>query len=248
MIYLTGDTHGEFSRLEIFHQRFSLTKEDTLIILGDAGVNYYGNRLDDMKKRQLQDLPFSIFCIHGNHEMRPTSCQKHDGKPLYREVSYRGGIAYAEEAYPRLLFAKDGEIYAFPSQNGSVKHCIAIGGAYSVDKFYRLKMAATLGDRGGYRWFSDEQPSDEIKARVAAKLAAVGNKIDVVLSHTCPFRYLPRECFLSGIDQSTVDSSTEKWLDEIEQRVDYGHWYCGHYHTDKSIDKLTFMFEQFTCL
>ncbi len=59
-------------------------------------------------------------------------------------------MAYVEDAYPSLLFAKDGEIYDFDG-----KKAIAIGGAYSVDKFYRQKK--------GYAWYDNEQPSPGIK-------------------------------------------------------------------------------------
>ncbi len=48
--------------------------------------------------------------------------------------------------------------------------------------------------------------------------------------------------FLAEIDQSTVDYTTEYFLDEIEDKTDYKLWYCGHYHTDKTIDKIIFMF------
>ena len=48
--------------------------------------------------------------------------------------------------------------------------------------------------------------------------------------------------FLSCIDQSTVDDSTEKWLDSIEDKLDYKAWFCGHWHTDKHIDKIHFLF------
>ena len=41
------------------------------------------------------------------------------------------------------------------------------------------------------------------------------------------------ECFLSGIDQSRVDNSTEEWLDTIEDKLEYEAWYLGHWHTDK---------------
>lgn len=71
------------------------------------------------------------------------------------------------------------------------------------------------------------------------------NAIDVVLSHTCPFKYEPVEEFLPGIDQSTVDDSTEKWLDVIEETTDYMAWFCGHWHTNKRIDKMHFLFHQF---
>lgn len=94
----------------------------------------------------------------------------------------------------------------------------------------------------GYRWFSGEQPSGEIKEYVKQQLDRVGWKVDVVLSHTCPRKYEPVEHFMPGIDQSNVDKSTENWLNEIEDRLDYKEWYCGHWHINKQADKLTFLF------
>ena len=64
-----------------------------------------------------------------------------------------------------------------------------------------------------------------------------------MLSHTTPLKYEPVEVFLKGIDQSKVDKSTEEWLDGIEDRLDYQKWYCGHYHTEKKVDRLEIMFE-----
>lgn len=64
-----------------------------------------------------------------------------------------------------------------------------------------------------------------------------------MLSHTTPLKYKPVEVFLKGIDQSKVDKSTEIWLDKIEDKLDYGKWYCGHYHTEKKIDRVEIMFE-----
>lgn len=104
-----------------------------------------------------------------------------------------------------------------------------------MDKFYRIAR--------GYGWWEDEQPSDEIKQYVEQQLKE--NKIDVILSHTCPFKYEPVEVFLPGIDQSTVDTSTEKWLDVIEDTTDYIAWFCGHWHINKRIDDIHFLFHQF---
>ena len=47
------------------------------------------------------------------------------------------------------------------------------------------------------------------------------NKGDIVLNHTCPLKYEPTECFLPSLDQSTDDKSTEIWLGEIEEKIDY---------------------------
>lgn len=69
-------------------------------------------------------------------------------------------------------------------------------------------------------------------------------KIDVVLSRTVPLKYEPTEVFLPGIAQRRVDKSTEEWLGKIEERLEYGKWYCGHYHTEKEVDRVRLMFEE----
>lgn len=224
MIFITGDTHRDFTHIATFCQRMGTTKKDVIIVLGDAGINYHGGTRDRWKKQELSEYPITFFCIHGNHEQRP-------GKiPTYQIREWHGGKVYVESDYPDLLFAVDGEVYDL----AGVKS-IVIGGAYSVDKYYRLYR--------GWSWWPDEQPSPEIKHKVESRLTAEDWKIDVVLSHTCPLKYEPVESFLPGIDQSTVDKSTEEWLDAIENRLDYRRWYCGHYHTEKTVDKLTMMFQ-----
>ena len=225
MYYLTGDTHRDFKLVAAFCEKVSSTKEDTMIILGDSGINYYGGAKDHWFKQQLAKLPITLFCIHGNHEQRPETLG-------YAEKAWHGGAVYWEAAFPNLLFAKDGEVYELGG-----KRCIAIGGAYSVDKQFRLA--------AGWHWWPDEQPSPKIRARVEAKLDAEGWRVDAVLSHTCPLKYEPVEVFISGINQARVDKTTEQWLDTIEDRLEYTHWYCGHFHTDKLIDKLRFMSTSF---
>jgi 3-oxoacid CoA-transferase subunit A len=226
MIYITGDTHGDFRQVAQFCEKVKTTKDDILIILGDAGINYYGNPKDKRLKRGLSELPVTFFCIHGNHEKRPESVLG------YEEVDWRGGKVFIESEFPSIMFAKDGEVFDIGG-----KRCIVIGGAYSVDKYYRLA--------NKWSWWADEQPSDEIKARVEKKLDRVKWKVDAVFSHTYPLKYVLTEVFLDFIDQSTVDNSTEIWLDEIEDKLDYNEWYCGHFHTDKSIDKVLFFYKQF---
>ncbi len=229
MFYITGDTHGDFSRYIPFDAVNRPTEQDTMIVLGDAGLNFDRGWHDKSCKDFVSGFPFTTFCIHGNHEMRPADI------PTYNKKEYCGGMVWYEEEYPNILFAKDGEIYRFGEYS-----CIAIGGAYSADKPQRLAR--------GWAWFENEQPSEEIKAYVESQLAKRGNQIDIVLSHTCPIQYEPVEAFLPNIDQSSVDKTTEEWLGALEQRLEYQRWYCGHYHISKKVDKLRFMFQEIDTL
>jgi len=223
MFYITGDTHGNFDRIFNFCKKYETTKDDVLIILGDSGINFWQDSKDDWLKHTLNETPITIFAIHGNHDIRPYNI------PTYKETIWNNGTVYVESEYPNILFAKDGEIYNFNDNK-----VIVIGGAYSVDKFYR--------QRNGWPWFEDEQPNDIIKQYVESQLDMVNWNIDTVLTHTVPLKYEPTEVFLNFIDQSTVDKSTESWLDTIENRLTYKRWFAGHYHTEKSIDRLRIMF------
>lgn len=88
MIYITGDTHGDFSRIERFCDRFHPSKDDVMIILGDAGFNYYGGKRDQRAKKRMAEMPITIFSIHGNHEMRPGTI------PSYHLRKWNGGMVW----------------------------------------------------------------------------------------------------------------------------------------------------------
>lgn len=192
-----------------------------LIILGDAGINYYLDERDNKLKEQLNSYNIKLFYVQGNHEERPEDIS------IYKEIDMFGGKVFIEEKYPNLIFAKNGELYDIDN-----KKVLVIGGAYSVDKNYRIIYR--------YPWFKDEQLSKEEMDNILNKYK--GQHIDIVLSHTCPLKYEPTEVFMKGIDQSNVDKSMEKFLDKVEESIDYDKWYCGHYHIEKQIDKLEFMF------
>ena len=113
-----------------------------------------------------------------------------------------------------------------------------IGGAYSVDKLYRLN--------NGLAWFDSEQPDDEIKAYVERQLDSVDWSIDYVLSHTVPVEAEPIWNFIPGLDQSTVDKSTERWLQKIYDNLDLREcWYARHYHCESEENGIRIMYEDF---
>ena len=226
MIWITGDKHGVYNALIEKMSRIDTRSEDTLVILGDVAANYYGAAApsDEYRKDLLSSLPLNVLCIHGNHELRPWWIKS------YRKQEWSDGEVYVEENRPNLLFAVDGSTY-----NIEGKSFVALGGAYSVDKYYRLQNAM--------RWFEDEQPSDEIKRFAEDNLEKNNWSVDYVLSHTCPYRVLPVESFLDGFDQSGIDRTTEEWLGKIEQKLDYKRWFCGHFHIEKEVEKVRFLFD-----
>ena len=225
MIYITSDTHGRFTHLTDFLRNGEITRDDVLIILGDTGFNYDaipGSGL--RRKAPMNYYGIPILCIQGNHELRPEHINS------YREIHWNGGIVYQEEKYPNLLFAKDGEVYTIDG-----KQIMVCGGAYSVFKDYRIAH--------GLSWYPDEQPSKAIKKRVEQQLAERQWQIDIMLTHTCPTKAVPKEKYIRTVDQSTVDTSTEDWLDSIEDRLKYNAWYCGHWHIEKDVSKIHFVYK-----
>lgn len=213
MVYVTGDVHGYFGRVERFCARRGLGAGDVLVILGDACVNFWGDEADDALKRRLSKLPCTLLCVHGNHEMRPwrvPGCEPH---------AWRGGTVWTQGAYPNLLFAQDGSIFELDGAS-----CLVAGGAYSVDREWRVA--------DGRRWFADEQPGPEQKAAVEEACERAGWRVDYVFSHTCPLEWRPAAAFKARKRADLVDTSTEEWLSGIERRLTFRRWMHGHFHVE----------------
>lgn len=222
MIYLTGDTHGSYRHIRAFAREHDLGLDDLIVCLGDTGFDYFGDERDDRVKARAARANVTLLCIRGNHDRNPATLAS------YRTQPWRGGEVYVDAAFPTLLFARDGSVFDLEG-----RATIAVGGAYSVDKQYRLA--------NGYNWFPDEQLTEAEKQQVEQALEHHRWRIDTVLSHTCPAAFVPQEALLESIDQSTVDTSMEDWLQCIEQRLAYRHWYCGHFHIEKQVGRLRFL-------
>lgn len=237
--FITGDKHRHFDRVKEFCREMNTRRKDVLIILGDSGFNYYDDKRDDELKKEISSLSITLFCLHGNKENRPQNVG------TYGIRSFCGGKVYYEPKYPNIYFAIDGEIYTFEG-----KKYMVVGGAHSVDKMRCL-------EEGTPFWY-DEMPDDSVKATVEQHLLNEENKIYGMMTHTCPIDYLPTEMFMStrqnaGIKRKPrkekskklfkpdIDRSTEIWLGELEKKLDYEVWFCGHYHVDKQIDKIRMM-------
>ena len=222
--YIGGDIHGDWRPIRnwVVNSLTTPKDESAIILLGDVGANYYGDYRDRNFKKELNKLGISIYCIRGNHEQRITDVIKF-GNFTYRYDFDVKGYTYQEQGFPNIFYFNDaGGIYEIAH-----KQVLIIPGAYSIDKHYRLQM--------GWNWFSNEQLDYNEQERL--KIFAHDMDFDYILAHTCPLSWEPyiQDLFMSSINQSTVDKTTEKFLDDIIDDCSYKRFYFGHFHDDRDL-------------
>lgn len=223
--FLIGDIHGEAEPIADFYKKIkkklSVRAENNhIILLGDFGANYALHGWRDHKfKKQLSKYPFTYIALRGNHEARVQNVM--DMFPeKWEKVSKYGGQIYREKEFPRIEYLEDVPAkYEFCGYK-----TLAIPGAYSVDKWYRIinKMV----------WYEDEQLTLE-EMDMGRELVKEEGAFDLVISHTCPSTYMPSDLFIKSMDQSFVDTAMEMYLGEIEFELDYKRWAFGHFHGDR---------------
>ena len=216
MIYVTGDLHGDQSRLVYSKWEKELTKEDYLIVCGDFGFifenDYSENRfLDDLKKR-----PYTILFVDGNHENFNAIFQ-------YPVEIWNGGKAH--KIRNNIFHLMRGQIFEIEG-----KTFFTMGGAGSIDKYMR---------QADVSWWCQELPTNEEYEEAIANLKRANMKVDYVITHT-----MPKEMILRyGKLPAPHDIELTGFLEWVMYEVDFKHWYCGHWHDDKDLaDNFTILF------
>ena len=145
-----------------------------------------------------------------------------------------------QEKYPNIWYVIDGGgIY-----NVGGYDILFVPGAYSIDKWYRL--------RNNYPWNPFEQLTLEEQEElelVTVEWLDLGFNIDFVVGHTFPLKMQQfyQDLFMKGLDQSSVDKTTEYWLNKLadiyESCPTFKQYFGGHFHDDRVLtDKYTMLY------
>ncbi|WP_202984109.1 MULTISPECIES: metallophosphoesterase family protein [unclassified Paenibacillus] len=220
MIYVTGDIHGTISvnkRLNTrnFPQQKEMTKKDYVIIVGDFGLLWNGDKEDQYWLKWLDKTkPFTTLFIDGNHE-------NFDLLEEYPVSQWNGGKVH--KINNSVIHLMRGQVF-----NIEGKKFFTFGGAASHDKEYRKE---------GKSWWSREMPSQEEYEEGLKNLKKHDGKVDYILTHTCStpaLEYITQRC---GIHMEMDEM--HPYFFGIEQKTDYKQWYFGHFHHDFELPKIS---------
>ena len=241
-VFVTGDIHGEPSCIRTaISQIDNPSKDDFIIIAGDAGFEYQ-NYIMGAAKREARKFPGIWIVLNGNHDSR--YWKEHEYS--WEKITYQGCEYLYQKRYPNIWYLPDeGCIYRIEDYN-----ILFIPGAYSVDKWYRL--------RNNYPWNPNEQLTKEERNNLeilASDWLDLGFDIDFVIAHTFPNKLQPyfEDLFIPGLNQAAVDKSMEIWLDKMsfiyESCPAFKHYFGGHFHDDRALtQKYTMLYHSVECL
>lgn len=220
-----GDTHGGCAVIDRINNIFCLNsncipEETGIIILGDAGLNFWLDKIDDYYKKYIIQGCY-IYCVRGNHEERPENL----GYKVSWDENVKGNV-YIDSINIKIRYFLDGGEY-----NINGHSVLIIGGAYSIDKYWRLQRAAATSQSFS-GWFKDEQLTVEEMEAISNKVA--NKEYDFVFTHTCPRSWEPTDLFLKGVNQTQVDKTMENWMDELKETFSWKIWCFGHFHADRT--------------
>ena len=234
MIYVTGDTHGNFRRFqpEYFPEQTNMTKGDTVIIAGDFGGVWFGDSRDDETLDWLENLPFTLVFVCGNHE-------NYDALERYPVAEWHGGKIH--RIRPHVLHLMHGQIfelegYCFFTMGGAKSHDIEDGVLEPGSPDFERRLIMLQRKPGAkYRvnhisWWAQELPSDEEYAEARRNLEQRNWQVDYIITHCAPTSIVRRESRHNEADRLT------DFLQEIQDKTDYRYWLFGHYHDNRMID------------
>ena len=222
MVILTGDVHGSFGVDKLTKRFFpmkNLTKDDYVIVLGDFGFiwDVVPSRAEKYWLDFFESRPWTTLFIDGNHE-------NFDRLKEYPVSLWHGGKV--QKIGDSCIHLMRGQVFSLEGMT-----FFTFGGAESYDKGRRIEHIS---------WWKDELPTYAQVDEALENLERAENKVDYVLTHTCPRKYIYE------IFHSKPTDPTNKALSEFMHITDFKHWFFGHLHVDKELDdKFTAVYNEF---
>lgn len=205
MIYITGDTHADFSRFKNLMLR-KLRKNDALIICGDFGFIWDGSPNEQKLLKKIGKLPYNVLFVEGTHE-------NYDLLEQYEVTEWCGGKTRLISGRLRQLMR--GQLYEIAE-----KTVFAFGGG-QTDDIYELTE--------GSNWWQREIPSDEELTEGLENLEKVSNSVDFIVTYEPPARM--QEFLTGGGEPNHINT----YLNEIYDKADFKGWFFGKLHLNKLI-------------
>jgi len=231
MIYITGDTHGDWSRFSSgnFSDGKLMNRDDYVIVCGDFGI-WHNTNTERWWLNWLGEKPFTLLFVDGNHE---------NYNRLYREfkeVDWHGGkvhkirenVLHLERGY---VFDIDGK--KFFTFGGARSHDIKDGILDPADpdfenKYYHWNKAGCQFRVKDISWWPEEMPNEEEYARGIENLKKVNFNVDYVITHCAPSSVVKR--LSRGYESDEETSYFERLISDYN--LTFTRWYFGHYHND----------------
>ena len=177
-VLFAGDTHGYTSHVINLIDTAKREECDRIFVLGDFGYWEHmreGVEFLDKVSAHAIKAHVSVYFLDGNHDKTSLLLKKYSG-----QINGEGFLTVRG----RLFYAKRGHRWVWDGVS-----FIALGGAYSVDKEWRLDNERASKRPAGTLWFPEEEMTDEDMAAILR--AQAGRKVDVMLAHDKPLESAP---------------------------------------------------------
>lgn len=208
-LFVTGDTHGGLDMSKLNTRHFNcdgLTKDDILVIMGDAGFVWCDGAQEKWWQNFLNKKPWTTFCVLGNHE-------NYDAIEQLPTATFGGQECW--QVSDSIYYAKTGLIYELCG-----KKCLVVNGADSTDVYIDGKQYR----KPHISWWEQERITEEQAHFAIENVKKAGGTVDFVFSHTGGIevcKYLGYKAWPSDIQ-----------LQKVLNHTIYQQHFCGHYHKD----------------